>query len=101
MAATGESRRLPSQSFAFSRLALARGRRAKEQRFHFLDGIVLSGRRPLMKGYLSGPIGLIRAEPRLRPTLSARLNLALPTFSRPEFIAKDVATEDSTGARGR
>ena len=33
--------------------------------------------------------------------LSSRLNPALPTFSRTEFVAKDVATEDPTCARGR
>ena len=40
-------------------------------------------------------------EPRLRATLSSRFNPALPTFSRTAFVAKDVAIEDSTCARGR
>jgi hypothetical protein len=40
-------------------------------------------------------------RPRLRATFSSRLNSALPAFSRTEFVAKDVATEDSTCARGR
>jgi hypothetical protein len=42
-----------------------------------------------------------RGEPRLRATFSSRLNSALPAFSRAQFVAKDIATEDSTCARGR
>jgi predicted DNA-binding WGR domain protein len=43
----------------------------------------------------------LRSEPRLRATFASRLNSALPAFSRTESVAKDVATEDSTCARGR
>jgi hypothetical protein len=49
----------------------------------------------------SEPIGCSGPEPRLRATLSSRFNPALPAFSRTEFVAKDVAIEDSTCARGR
>jgi hypothetical protein len=37
----------------------------------------------------------------LNATFSSRFNPALPTFSRTPFVAKDVAIEDSTCARGR
>jgi hypothetical protein len=49
----------------------------------------------------SEPIGCSGPEPRLRATLSSRFNPALPAFSRTEFVAKNVAIEDSTCARGR
>ena len=45
--------------------------------------------------------GRSTTESRLRATFSWRLNPALAAFPRAEFVAKDVAIEDSTCSRGR
>jgi predicted DNA-binding WGR domain protein len=56
---------------------------------------------PLATQRSFGPDGLRRGHRCLRATLSSRFNPVLPAFSRTPFVAKDVAIEDSSCARGR